>query len=337
MQMLPPLGRTRATSRSQTVTIIKGRSWLLLCLVACLLAASGAGPARAIVLQEAAPSFLIEPVGDDQAGAYFVAEIAPGESETLTVALGNAGAEEAPARTYAANVFTLVNGGFGIRDEDEERTGTTTWLDYEAETLDILPGRMVERAFTVSVPDDADPGQYIAGIVIQTLEPIAIGDSEMLRQNIVKAIAVFITVPGELEPNLEIGEARLKQGVGANSLIVNVENAGNVLLKPAGTLTMTTADGDTVLTAPIEMGLVYAGMSTFIELPIPTVVAPGDYLVDIALEDPETGAKDRATSLAVTSVDVAASDVARPPRCRSGSPWSRPSRCSTRPRGRSSW
>jgi len=116
---------------------------------------------------------------------------------------------------------------------------------------------------------------------------------------------VFITVPGKLNAKMEIGEARLKQGVGANSLTVEVENAGNVLVKPTGTLTMTTADGDAVLTSPIEMGSVYAGMSTLIELPIPTVVAPGDYLVDITLKDLETGAKDRATQLRVRSVDLA--------------------------------
>jgi hypothetical protein len=75
------------------------------------------------------------------------------------------------------------------------QTGTTTWLDYPAETLDLDPGRKVERDFTVTIPDDTPPGQYITGIVLQTAEPIAVGESTMLRQNIVKAIAVFITIP----------------------------------------------------------------------------------------------------------------------------------------------
>jgi len=163
----------------------RDRRWFLTCLLTVLIAVLSVGPveASAFALQDtaAAPSFLIEPVGDDQEGAYFVVELKPGESETLTIALGNAGADEAPARTYAADVFSLVNGGFGIEPEDADTSGTTTWLDYEAETLEIPPGRMLEREFTVSVPDDAEPGQHITGIVIQTLEPIAVGDSAMLR------------------------------------------------------------------------------------------------------------------------------------------------------------
>ncbi len=285
------------------------RRWFLPCLLTILIAVAVLSPVAMSVLAAqdaaAAPSFLIEPVGDDQQGDYFVLELKPGESETLTIALGNAGTGEAPARTYAADVFTLVNGGFGIESEDAPRTGTTTWLDYQAKSLDIPPGRMLEREFTVSVPKDASPGQHIAGIVIQTAEPVAIGDSEMLRQNIVKAIAVFITVPGKLKPKLAIGAASIKQGPGSNSLIVEVENAGNVLLKPAGTLTMTTADGDALLSSPIEMGSVYAGMSTIIELPIPTLLDPGDYLVDLDLKDAETGAKAEGADLPAIALDPA--------------------------------
>lgn len=275
---------------------------LLTALVAALLLAPVAARASAPATPEAAPSFLIAPV-DAGDGPYFTLELEPGASKHLTVALGNAGEASSPARTYAADVYTLVNGGFGIRSEDEPVTGTTAWLNYEAETLDIPPGRQLERDFTVTVPEDAEPGQHITGIVIQTEEPVAVGGSEMLRQNIVKAIAVFITVPGKIKPKLTVGEASLKQGGGANSLVVEVDNPGNVLVKPQGLITMTTGAGDAVLTAPVAMGSVYAGMSTIIEVPIPTLLAPGDYLVDVDLSDPETRAKDAATALPVTALD----------------------------------
>lgn len=281
--------------------------WSLPCLLALLLVAPalGSAAARGAVLQEdpGAPEFLIEPVGDNREQPYFTVELKPGQSETLAIALGNAGTDEAPARTYAADVFTLVNGGFGIKPESEQRTGTTTWLDYEAQALDLAPGRKVERTFTVTVPEDAEPGQHITGIVIQTAKPIAVGDSEMLRQNIVKAVAVFITVPGKLTSKLKIGDAYLKQGPAANSLVVEVENAGNVLLKPEGTLSMATADGEPAVTAPIVMGSVYAGMATIIELPIPALLAPGDYLVDLDLNDPEAGARAEVTDLPVVATD----------------------------------
>lgn len=255
------------------------------------------------------PVFVLEPV--DQSGSYFTVEGDAGSTTTLTVALGNAGEDPVSARTYAADAYTLVNGGFGINDETAPTTAPTTWLDYPAETLDLKPAQKVERDFTVTIPDDAKPGQYITGIVLQTAEPIAIGDSGMLRQTIAKAVAVLITVPGPVEPKLEIGQVSLKQSANANALQIEIQNAGNVLLKPSGTVTMTSGD-EQILTAPVEMGSVYAGMATTLELPIPVVLAPGDYTVDVTLEDKETGAKAKATAvpLKVEAFEAATPTVA---------------------------
>lgn len=241
------------------------------------------------------PAFLLEPVGQD--GTYLEVETEPGSETELTVALGNAGSHDVSARTYVADAYSLVNGGFGVRSEDEPATGATTWLDYPAETIDLPADKKVERTFTVAVPDDASPGQYVSGLVLQTAEPIAVGGSGMLRQNIVKAIAVVITVPGAISPALEIGAASLKQSPVSNSLLVEIENTGNILLKPAGTVTMTTEAGESIVTAPVAMGSVYAGTATLLEMPIPTTVAAGTYQVSVVLTDEETGATASAESL----------------------------------------
>jgi len=252
----------------------------------------------------APPALMLEPVG--QTGTYFAVEQKAGETATLTVALGNAGEAPIALRTFAADVYTLVNGGFGINSETEPATGTTTWLDYPADTLDLAPGKKIERTFTITVPEGTPAGQYITGLVLQTVEPIVIGESGMLRQIIAKAIAVFITVPGPLTPNLVIGEVSLAQTANSNSLEINIENSGNVLLKPSGIVTMTTADGKPVLTAPVGMGSVYAGMKTTLELPIPMILDPGTYTIAVALEDEETGVKAeaQAVSLTVNALEV---------------------------------
>ncbi len=287
-------------------------------LLTCLIALGGGltgGQARVdaqATPTAAAPAFVIEPVGQD--GTYLVLEASAGSETTLTVALGNAGDADVPARTYAADAFSLVNGGFGVRAEAEPTTGTTTWLGYEAETLDLVAGKQIERSFAVTIPAETTPGQYITGLVLQTAEPIAVGDSAMLRQNIVKAIAVVITVPGPIEPSLTNGAASLKQTTVSNSLVVEVANTGNILLKPAGTVTMTTTAGEPVLTAPVAMGPVYAGTTTSVELPVPTIVPAGNYRVTVVLTDAETGAAANAADLrlAVAEQGVAAAAAISP-------------------------
>lgn len=255
--------------------------------------ATPAGPAP--------PAFLLEPVGHE--GTYFTIEQDSGTVQEFTVALGNAGEEPVTALTYAADAYSLINGGFGVRTADDPVTAPTTWIDYPRETMDLAPGQTMERTFTVTVPADTAPGQYIASLAIQTAESIAVGDSDAFRQVIRKAIAVFIIVPGSETPEFTIGQASVTHTLTTNSLVVELGNPGNILLSPAGTVTMTTEDGAPVLTAPVTMGPFYAGTETTLELNIPTILAPGTYIVSVAMVDEKTGASAEATDIRVTVDD----------------------------------
>jgi hypothetical protein len=258
------------------------------------------------------PAFLLEPVDHD--GAYFTITQDPGTSQEFTVALGNGGTAPVTARTYVADAYTLANGGFGVETADDPTSEPATWIDYPTETLDLATGERIERAFTVTIPENTAPGQYIAGLAIETAEPIAVGENEAFRQIIKKAIAVFITVPGPETPELAIGEASVRQTATSNNLVIEVRNPGNIFLNPSGTVTMTTEDGEPVLTAPITMGSVYAGMNTTLELSIPTILEAGTYTVSVALEDEETGVSAEVTDVPVTVAEppAAATPLAEP-------------------------
>jgi hypothetical protein len=135
----------------------------------------------------------------------------------------------------------------------------------------------------------------------------------MLRQTIHKAVAVLITVPGPVTPEFTIGEASLRQSPATNSLLIDIANSGNVLVKPAGEVVVTSADGTDLVRAPIAMGSVYAGTSTQIELPIPILLEPGSYEINVSLSDAEKGVSAEVRDLALQVEAVAnASPVAAP-------------------------
>lgn len=254
------------------------------------------------------PSFLLEPVAQDN--PYMALTMEPGTQQEVSVRLGIGSNATVSARTYAADAYTLVNGGFGVETEEDEVSAPTTWLDYSTSALELEPNQVVERQFTVGVPPETAPGEYITGIVVQTAEPIAVGESTMLRQTIRKAIAVVITVPGPVTPGLSIGTASLKQSPVANSVLIEIENTGNVLLKPTGTVTVTGPDGEPVGTSPVVMGSVYAGMATILELPVPIILAPGLYAVEVSLADRETGVTAEAAALSLAVAESAAATPA---------------------------
>ncbi len=254
------------------------------------------------------PSFVLRPL-DDVDGSYFTLEAAAGSSQTLEVVVGNADDTPLTLRTYVADGFTLINGGFGTKEESEPLTGTATWLTYEAATLTLESGEGVEREIGVAIPDGTAPGQYIAGVVLQTAEPITVEGSSFFKQTIRKSVAIFITVPGPTTPAMELGEPTIQGETGSVLLVVPISNTGNVLLKPAGELTLTDSSGNEIFGQQISMNSVYAGMDTTLEIPLPSTIPDGDYQVTLSLSDDASDAEASLDQVALALVRGTASEA----------------------------
>jgi hypothetical protein len=225
----------------------------------------------------------------DQPGSYFDLTMLPGEARTLEVDIGNDGDAPLLARTYAADVYTIINGGFGARLRDEPQTGTTGWLDYPTELLPLAVRGGLRRTFAVSVPADAGPGEYITSLVLENEEPFQQTGAVALSQIVRQAIAVVITVPGERSPLLRVGAASHKDVVGVSVVDVAVENTGNVRLKPSVTFTLVDGSGNIVGGSTVVMDTFYADTATFVEVPLAMPLPAGAYTVRLHLEDRADG------------------------------------------------
>jgi hypothetical protein len=222
---------------------------------------------------------------------YFDLTMRPGEHRRLEVEIANVGALRVAARSYAADVYTIVNGGFGGRLRDEPQTGTTLWLDYATESVDLHVGDLVRRSFTVAVPDDAEPGEYIASIVLENDQPIGGDGLVALAQIVRQAIAVVVTVPGQRAPALVIGTAAHKVVDGRSTVSIGIGNTGNIRLKPFATFALFDASGSQVSQATLPIDTFYADTSTTVEVPLAALLLPGTYSVHLTLEDAARGAR----------------------------------------------
>jgi hypothetical protein len=250
-------------------------------VLALLVGVTGASAAEPIKLG-------ITPVGVD--GGYFALTMGPGETRELTVRLANVGSETVRTRTYPADAYTIINGGFGAKLADEPVSGVTTWVSYVAETLDLQPQAATDRTFNVTVPADAKPGEYITSLLIQNADPVAgttqEGSGSIAFQQVVRhAIAVAITVPGPRTPTLQFGGATHRTIADKSSVAVVVQNIGNVRLKPAGEFVLNDATGKELSRFPVRMDSFYAGTETFVEVPFGQRLNPGDYTASLALAD----------------------------------------------------
>jgi len=228
----------------------------------------------------------IRPAGSSD--SYVTRDLEPGQTASLLVDIVNPGVVSMAARTYAADAITLINGGFGVADAGEPPDGTTLWLDYPTREVTLPPRSATTIAVTVAVPEDALPGEYLAGLVVENIEPIA-DDGGMFRHVLRQAIAVFIRLPGERLPQLVAGEPRLDTAGALPVLVVPLENRGNVLVAPTGRLTLTDVDFQPVLEMPVTLGPIYAGMATELEVMFAAPLPVGEYHLDLDLADERGG------------------------------------------------
>jgi hypothetical protein len=227
-------------------------------------------------------------------GDFFAPTIVAGGTETLTVVLANTGDTPFMARTYPTNAHTAVNGGFSISDDVEEPTGVTLWLDYPEATYDIKPGTGLEREFSVTVPSDTPPGQYLTSLVLEDAEARSVDGTENFKQIVRFPVPVFITVPGELASSFVIDGAALDTSGSPFVLSIGISNTGNVKVRPAGRVAVLDSAGVEMFNTDVEMQSVFAHDQTVLVIGLPDSMEQGSYRVRADLTDALSTASDSA-------------------------------------------
>jgi hypothetical protein len=268
-------------------------------LTSLLLVAVGAP--GLVAAGESGFKLVLAPVG--QPGPFFDLAMRPGETARLQVDLANDGETGVAARTYATDVFTITNGGYGGRLRDTAPSGATTWLAYATERLDLPPGGRTRRSFAVTVPLDAGPGEYITSLVIENDDPVRSDAGVAFDQIVRQAIAVVITVPGVRAPELMLGEARQEIVAGRSTVKIAVENSGNVRLKPLVAFVLRDATQTEISRTTFPMDTFYARTDTSVAVPLGVLLPPGTYTIELNLSDAAQGIERAAViSLVVDGV-----------------------------------
>ena len=260
--------------------------WRLAIVASASLLASAIVPG-AVLAGSGNVNLALLPIG--QAGAFFDVVMRPGDARRFELAIANNGTDTLAVRTYAADVYTIINGGFGGRLRGEPRTGMTSWMTYPTDVLQLSAGETVRRSLVVNVPLGAGPGEYISSILLENDRPLQGGGAVGLDQIIRQAIAVVVTVPGRRAPELEIGKANHTVVAGTSTVAIAVSNPGNVRLKPIAAVTIVDSAGTQVSRATVAMDTFYAHTATFVEVPLDALLAPGRYVFQLSLDDESEG------------------------------------------------
>lgn len=244
--------------------------------------------------------FSLHAMNDSDQNYFEDVDVVPGETVPLEVLVVNWQTEPVTIRLYVTNATNSINGGFLAGSADEELVGSAAWLELPAQDLTLDGNEQRVVLLAVTVPEDAEPGQYISALVAETVDTLPIPGADIIDHRIRYAISVGILVPGELTPSFELGEPVLIE----QSLDIPITNTGNYIVRPQGEIELRDGDGEVVLSSPIELGSVYAGISTTISLWLPVQVPDDDYSLTLRLADADSVATASLEGVTVTVTEA---------------------------------
>lgn len=175
--------------------------------------------------------------GPDQR-SWIEAEVEPGEKLTEYLAVSNFGKEPVTFSLVAADGLFTQTGRFTILPDDQPSTGAGTWIDL-SDSVEVVAGATVVVPFTVTVPENATPGDHAAGVAAGIMTKSG-ANSSGVSVNSRVGFRVMLSVAGEEKPALALSDVELQYEQSWNpfepgdvSVSAGVENAGNTWLKTA--------------------------------------------------------------------------------------------------------
>src|SRR5690625_2894477 len=166
---------------------------------------------------------------------------APAEDDDADEAEGDDAAERVsfrfevePGETIEDEVIVTEEGLFDLLPDPEESSDAGTWIELEEDEVTIPAGDFATVPFTVTVPDDALPGDHPAGIAA-SLAADAEGNDVSLAAQVGARIHLRVAV--DIVPTVAIQDLNAQYtpswnpfAPGVLSLDWTVENTGNVRL-----------------------------------------------------------------------------------------------------------
>ena len=258
------------------------------------------------------PVFGLRAVGNPTLG-YFVYNLVPGATRTGGIIVSNTGNRAGTVKLYAADATTgRTTGTVYLTNTGATRTGA--WVKLARDSVTLAPGAHTRVAFTVTVPADAKPGQFVAGIVAETRQATQAPSVKhkanvRIRIRNLTIVAVQVNLPGQTIVGFTIGGVKTGGQRGFQQVFVHFANTGNHLVKPSGVVTILDSAGKTIETLPFTMDTFLPHTAIDYPMLLTKALPPGDYRAKVRLVVPAVAGAARKTVVAQPAFSVSKQDV----------------------------
>ncbi|QHF23033.1 DUF916 domain-containing protein [Rathayibacter sp. VKM Ac-2804] len=208
----------------------------LLAVLVGALALSAAPPALAAATDQI--TWAVSPATDGAVDkrSWVELDLDPGATAEEQAAVRNLSDQTVTFRIDAADGYFTDKGRFNMLPSDQESVDAGTWITAP-ETVTIEPGGTGIVPFTVTVPDDAEPGDHAAGLAASLVSVgTDVGGSSVGVESRI-GFRVMTRVTGDVVPAVAVenltGDYRLSWNPfqpGALTVTADIVNTGNVRL-----------------------------------------------------------------------------------------------------------
>lgn len=172
--------------------------------------------------------------------SFFVYDVRPGQSIEDWVAVTNYGDEPMTFKVYGTDAFNTEDGSFALLEAGEEPRLAGTWLEFDPadSVVDVEPGETRVIPLTMVIPDNAEPGDHAAGVVISVAHDAIDAQGQLVRVDRRIAARVYLRVEGPARPALQVEAVHVDYDypwwnpfrTGTATVAYRMRNAGNLRL-----------------------------------------------------------------------------------------------------------
>lgn len=205
--------------------------------------------------------------------SWFIYTMERGEEKEDAVNIFNNTDDEVVVKVYPVDATTTADGNFTLVDEYATQTGIGAWVELFVKEVGLKPQEVKKIPLIIKVPDNADVGDHMGGIIIQEISRgSGVTPKEGMAMNIITRIGVriYLTVPGERIEKLDIIDygylfiSRAKnfweKFLNLNyvtDFILTLKNEGNVRIEPVININIKNIFGKTVEELNGQIGMVF--------------------------------------------------------------------------------
>lgn len=219
---------------------------------------------------------------DPRARQYIVDHLEPGTTIERRIEISNTTAEELTLEVYAAGA-QIVDGNF-IGEADRTQNDLSSWTTIDDSTVTLAAGTTVKDTVTVSIPEDAAPGEQYGAVWVEARGDDG-GTVEVVNR---VGIRMYVSVGGSNPPASSftvdsLTTARDSDGTGTISAMVH--NTGGRAIDASASISLTKVGASMVAgpyTSPANTAIA-PGESALVTTPITDDIDAGPWAVTVTV------------------------------------------------------